>query len=350
MASSLKCPFPAGLVRFGVVAGCCAIVAACGTTGGGGGVSSSGGGGGGGGYYQDDGPPRGGGPDPDSVADAVPRDEPLARTGNRPYTALGKRYTPMASARGYRKVGYASWYGRKYHGNRTSSGEVYDMFAMTAAHPVLPLPTYVTVRNLANDRQVVVKVNDRGPFLNNRIIDLSYMAARKLDIVRTGTGKVEVRAVFAGDAPDPARTRHLASALSTPGPAVREAGPPAVPPVQASPPSTVPVAAAPAANPVVRAASTAVRSAVPPAHAAVSSAYVLQAGSFASRGNAERLAIRLHQGGFGNVRIENVQVSGRQYHRVQLGPFDSRDSAEGAAATVRSFLGAPVSVLSVGAG
>ncbi len=320
--------------RVVVLALICLATAACSTTGRQGGGSS-----GGGGYYQDDGPPLGNrGPDPDSVPDAVPRDEPMARTGNNPYTALGKRYKPMRSARGFRQVGYASWYGRKYHGNRTSSGEPYDMFAMTAAHPVLPLPTYVSVRNLSNNRRIVVKVNDRGPFLNDRVIDLSYMAARKLDIVRTGTAKVEVRAVFAGDVPDPARTRNLASAPSAPAPPVRE-------PVRAEAPEP----RAPA-NTVTRVATSAVASMVPTANAAPVTAFLLQAGSFASRDNAERLRARLQYGGYGNVQIQQVQISGRHYHRVQLGPFDSRATAEGAAATVRSFLNAPVSILSVGSG
>ena len=267
----------------------CILLAACGSTGGGR-------------YYQDDGPPRvRKGPDPDSVPDAVPRNEPLSRYGNAPYTALGQRFTPMRDGRGFKQVGYASWYGRKYHGNRTSSGEVYDMYAMTAAHPVLPLPSYVRVRNLDNGRSVVVKVNDRGPFLRDGVIDLSYMAARKLDIVRTGTARVEVATVFANDGPAPAR--RVAS-----GPSVNEA-----PVVASSRPASV---------------------------------FVLQAGSFASRDNAERLAHRLRAGGRGDVNISRVQVSGRDYHRVQIGPFSSRESAAEQATVIERQLGAPVSVLS----
>ena len=148
-----------------------------------------------GGYYGGDRPPTEWPVDPDSVPDAVPRHAPLSATGNRPYTALGKRYHPLASATGYVKRGTASWYGSKFQGRRTSSGEPYDMFAMTAAHPVLPLPSWVRVTNLDNGRSVVVKVNDRGPFLHGRIIDLSYLAAHKLDIARHGTGPVEVRVI-----------------------------------------------------------------------------------------------------------------------------------------------------------
>jgi len=122
---------------------------------------------------------------------------PLSKTGNKPYKALGNSYTPLKSARGYRAKGVASWYGKKFHGRRTSSGETYDMFAMTAAHTVLPLPSFVRVTNLDNNKSVVVKVNDRGPFLHNRIIDLSYAAADRIGITKSGTGRVEVVALEA---------------------------------------------------------------------------------------------------------------------------------------------------------
>ncbi|MDJ0955482.1 MAG: septal ring lytic transglycosylase RlpA family protein [Arenicellales bacterium] len=149
-----------------------------------------------GGYYKDDGPPRRVKQSKIAkIPDAVPKKEPLSETGNNPYKALGKKYYPLKSANGYRERGVASWYGKKFHGKRTSSGEPYDMFAMTAAHRVLPLPSYVKVRNLRNGRAVTVKVNDRGPFLHNRVIDLSYAAAYKLGIVATGTGLVEVTAI-----------------------------------------------------------------------------------------------------------------------------------------------------------
>lgn len=146
----------------------------------------------GGGYYQDDGPHARPPVDLAAVPDAVPRAEPLSPSGNRPYAVFGVSYTPLAEARGYRERGIASWYGKKFHGRRTSSGEPYDMYAMTAAHKTLPLPSYARVRNLENGRSVVVRVNDRGPFLHNRLIDLSYAAAWKLGIVASGTGIVEV--------------------------------------------------------------------------------------------------------------------------------------------------------------
>ena len=131
--------------------------------------------------------------------DAVPKAEPPSRYGNpKSYVVFGKRYYTMSSADGFTQRGEASWYGKKFHGRKTSSGEVYDMYAMTAAHKNLPLPTYVRVTNLNNGRSTVVKVNDRGPFHGNRIIDLSYSAARKLDMVRAGVAPVEVVALLPG--------------------------------------------------------------------------------------------------------------------------------------------------------
>ncbi len=133
---------------------------------------------------------------PSDVHDAVPRDEPRARYGNHsPYTVLGKTYTVLPTSKGYHERGIASWYGKKFHGRRTSSGEVYDMHLATAAHKSLPLPTYVRVTNLDNSRKMIVKVNDRGPFHDGRIIDLSYAAAIKLGVDKTGTARVDVRAI-----------------------------------------------------------------------------------------------------------------------------------------------------------
>lgn len=130
------------------------------------------------------------------VKDAVPRNEPLAKYGNHsPYTVLGKTYTVLPSSKGYHERGIASWYGRKFHGRRTSSGEVYDMHLATAAHKSLPLPTYAEVTNLDNGRKMIVKINDRGPFHQGRIIDLSYAAAIKLGVDKTGVARIDVRAI-----------------------------------------------------------------------------------------------------------------------------------------------------------
>jgi rare lipoprotein A len=130
------------------------------------------------------------------VKDAVPKNEPLARYGNHsPYTVLGKTYTVLPSSKGYHERGIASWYGSKFHGRRTSSGELYDMHLATAAHKSLPLPTYAEVTNLDNGRKMIVKINDRGPFHEGRIIDLSYAAAIKLGVDKTGTARIDVRAL-----------------------------------------------------------------------------------------------------------------------------------------------------------
>ena len=130
------------------------------------------------------------------VKDAVPANEPLARYGNHsPYTVLGKTYTVLPTSKGYHERGIASWYGSKFHGRRTSSGEVYDMHLATAAHKSLPLPTYAEVTNLDNGRKMIVKINDRGPFHEDRIIDLSYAAAIKLGVDQTGTARIDVRAI-----------------------------------------------------------------------------------------------------------------------------------------------------------
>ena len=146
-----------------------------------------------------DGPPVGAQTASGLPPDAVPRAEPKSRYGNpASYVVFGKRYYTLGSADGFVERGTASWYGTKFHGRRTSSGETYDMHAMTAAHKRLPLPTYVRVTNLKNGRSTVVKVNDRGPFVGDRIIDLSFSAARRLDMVRAGTAPVEIRALVPG--------------------------------------------------------------------------------------------------------------------------------------------------------
>ncbi len=140
-------------------------------------------------------------PNLERVPDAVPRSESLHPYANRPYTVLGQQYVPTPGVRTYRERGMASWYGKKFHGQPTSSGERYDMYAMTGAHPTLPIPSYVRVTNLRNGRNVVVRINDRGPFSNRRLIDLSYTAAYKLGYVATGTTDVEVELIVPGSPP-----------------------------------------------------------------------------------------------------------------------------------------------------
>ena len=156
-----------------------------------------------GGYYLDDGPGDSLPANLEQIPDAIPRTETLHRGANRPYTIFGKTYVPNVSSDRFRQSGVASWYGKKFHGQKTSIGEIYDMYAMTAAHPTLPLPSYVRVTNPANAKSVVVRVNDRGPFHADRIIDLSYVAAAKLDIARRGSAAVNVERVFAGESTPP---------------------------------------------------------------------------------------------------------------------------------------------------
>lgn len=149
-----------------------------------------------GGYYLDDGPGAHPPANMEQIPDAVPRKEPLARGPNKPYDAFGKHYVPDTSDRPYKARGVASWYGRRYHNQKTSSGELYDMYGMTAAHPTLPIPSYVRVTNLSNHKSVVLRVNDRGPFKEDRLIDLTYTAAWKLGMLGHGSTEVEVMRVF----------------------------------------------------------------------------------------------------------------------------------------------------------
>jgi rare lipoprotein A len=179
-------------------------------------------------------------PMPATVPDAVPRIEARARYGNPPfYDVFGKRYYVLSSSVGYWERGVASWYGPGFHKVRTSIGEPYDMYAMTAAHKTLPLPAYVRVTNLQNGRSVVVRVNDRGPFVGNRIIDLSYTAAAKLDMLRNGTAMVDVRTI------DPMTPPVFTASTAPVAPA--GAGPAVATSAAATPPTTAPPTAAPAA-------------------------------------------------------------------------------------------------------
>jgi rare lipoprotein A len=154
-----------------------------------------------GGYYKDDGPHDSPPANLGQVPDAVPRAEPLHRYANRPYTQLGRDYVPLTRIEPFRQRGLASWYGKMFHGRPTASGEPYDMYAMTAAHPTLPIPSYVRVTHVGNGRSVVVRINDRGPFHPGRIIDLSYAAAHRLGYIQAGHAQVELEAIVPGVGP-----------------------------------------------------------------------------------------------------------------------------------------------------
>ncbi len=275
---------------------------------------------GGGGYYKDDGPadelPDG----LDDIPDAVPRAEPLHRFANRPYVVFGKEYVPSGTIRPYRMRGIGSWYGKKFHGQKTSIGERYDMFAMTAAHPTLPLPSYARVTNLANGRSVIVRVNDRGPFHAGRIIDLSYAAAHRLDYIRSGSAQVEVEAIV----PDATGIGYADVAGVPPRP---------------------PAAAAAEAEDKALAARLAVEERPVQSAAAIGLAngnapgtVLLQLGAFANADNAENLRARLQREldwAEGELRVHR---SGG-LHRLHLGPYANRAEAERVAERIREAHG-----------
>ncbi len=261
-------------------------------------------------------------PPAQSVPDAVPHIEPRSRYGNPPfYDVFGKRYYVLSSSTAYVERGVASWYGPGFHKIRTSTGEPYDMYGMTAAHTSLPLPTYVRVTNLQNGRSVVVRVNDRGPFVDNRIIDLSYTAAAKLDMLRNGTAIVEVSSI---DPPYPA--------APTPAPAPSPVAPVASPltlltasaeaaPAPSPPPASAPAPTAPAATaaPATAAAPAAAAAAAGPT--AISKTFFVQAGAFSDPANAQRLAEKLRAGGYGTVFVRDNEIAGRRMFRVRIGPI-----------------------------
>jgi len=291
----------------------------------------------------------------DAIPDAVPRVEPRSRYGNPPfYEVFGVRYYVLSSSADYVERGVASWYGPGFHKVRTSTGEPYDMYAMTAAHKTLPLPAYVRVTNLQNGRSCVVRVNDRGPFVGHRIIDLSYSAAAKLDMLRDGTAMVEVRSIdptaplgpspsqplgppLTAEALAPARASSAYPGTTpTPMPAATPvavtgeaavAAPAGVTAVSVS--GAAPTGAAPAgSSPIV--AMTATVSSGPPATAApvldpnraanAPATLYIQAGAFADPHNATRLAERLQGGGYGQVFVRQDLVAGRTLYRVRIGP------------------------------
>lgn len=236
-------------------------------------------------YYKDDGPPDVDEVDWRTVPEPTPEFEPIRPGYNRPYEVFGVRYLPFTDYTPYRRRGMASWYGKRYHGNKTSSGEVYNMYDMTAAHTVLPIPSYARVTRVDDGRSIVVRVNDRGPFLNERIIDLSYTAARKLGIVATGTGEVIVEAILPGEG-DVRLASFKAKADS--GKAGGEERERAV---------------------------------------EVSGEYFLQLGAFSDAGNADGFAssVELPAG----MHIDSLTVRRGELNRVLIGPYQSKFQAEG---------------------
>ena len=226
----------------------------------------------------DDSVPSGPPPDLSKLVEPTPKYEPRSLYGNKsPYSVLGQTYTVLPSASGYVERGIASFYGNKFHGFKTSNLEDYDMYKFSAAHKTLPIPSYARVTNLENGKSVVVRINDRGPFHDNRIIDLSYAAAVKIGVWPKGTGLVEVRALVPGEAPPP---------------------PPAAPPPL--------VAGAAPAKPGI----------------------FLQVGAFSDNANAERVAQQLRAANLAPVQVVDAQINGRSVRRVRLGPIADVDQAD----------------------
>jgi len=287
----------------------------------------------------------------------LPFAEPLHPRANQPYRVLGNDYRPMTRREPFRQRGVASWYGRKFHGQPTSIGERYDMYGLTAAHPTLPIPSFVRVTHLGNGRSVVVRVNDRGPFLHNRAIDLSYLAAHKLGYAEQGSAEVEVELLDPSRPPDTYAASRSAAFAAAPPPAVMAhatAAPATVAPATVAPPTVAPAtvapaSAAPADAPVTVAPVTLATVAVNPlavvsASAPLSSAsptsapHFLQLGAFSARSNAEAASMQLRrQLEWLQVPIE-VEPHGNLF-RVKAGPYPVRELAAQAGVEVASRTG-----------
>ncbi|WP_313700468.1 septal ring lytic transglycosylase RlpA family protein [Achromobacter sp.] len=281
-----------------------------------------------GGYYKDDGPDANPPSNLDQIPDAVPKLEPYASGANRPYVVFGQRYVPDTSGQAYKKRGIASWYGKKFHGNSTSIGETYDMYAMTAAHTTLPIPSYARVTSMVNGKTIIVRVNDRGPFHSDRIMDLSYVAAYKLGIIGPGSGQVVVEAIQAEE------IRRLASqgapAAPAPEPDSATGSTPVMAPVASTPVALAPEPLAPA--------SPSPAPMRPVAGAATGSVY-LQVGAFSQPGNAQSLVSRINtQLGAEGAPPASVEQANNLY-RVRIGPYPDRQSALNAVPLVSDRIG-----------
>ena len=258
----------------------------------------------GGGYLPGDGPGTDA-PNLDNIPDAVPKAEPLHRYANRPYTALGKTYTPLQATGNYKERGIASWYGKKFNGQRTSIGETYNMYEMTAAHPTLPIPSYARVTNVANGKSVIVRINDRGPFLHERIMDLSYAAAYKLGFINTGSAEVEVESIAAGSAP-------AAGGVETAA-------------VKVEPLTVTPIAPVAAPIPVDTVGSS-------------NGKIFLQLGAFKSAQGAESFLAKMNaELGDSGKQLKLYEKNGLT--RVHLGPYANESEARDAASKLASKLG-----------
>ncbi|WP_442781563.1 septal ring lytic transglycosylase RlpA family protein [Collimonas fungivorans] len=295
-----------------------------------------------GGYYKDDGP---GDAVPEGLLDtpdAIPVVEPYSRTGNKPYVVFGKTYTPMTDDQPFKQRGTGSWYGKKFHKQKTSSGELYDMYKMTAAHPTLPIPSYAKVTNLKTGAQVIVRVNDRGPFHSSRIIDLSYTAALKLGYLNSGSSQLEVERLLPADIvalnkqrgsnPAPKAAALLAPAAAEP---VRDNTAPAV------------VTTESVDMPVLTTQPLLLSEASPapaPSNSSLAAGYYLQFGAYTQQANADGARSRLMQELSGVVTsLDSVAVNGM--YRLYAGPYTSRADADSALQQIRQRSGATAIVV-----
>lgn len=279
----------------------------------------------GGGYYLDDGPGENPPANLDSIPEASPRLEPLHRGTGRPYVVMGRSYTPMTALAPYKARGIATWYGRRYHGRQTSTGEIYDMYGMTAAHTTLPLPSYARVTNLQNGKSVVVRVNDRGPFFEGRVIDLSYTAAHRIGVLGGGSAMVEVEAILPGapgavTAAAPAPPAVVAPVPRSPAPE------PAAAPREAQLPASSPLAVEP--SPAAGAPQV-------PVTVDAGGIY-LQLGAFGSRENAENFLARL-KSQLDWLALNVIPRDG--LFRVHAGPYSSQSEARQVADRISQALG-----------
>ena len=273
----------------------------------------------GGGYYLDDGPDAVPPANLDAVPDAVPKIEPFVAGTSKPYVVFGKTYTPDLSGGPYKAQGRASWYGRKFHGNTTATGERYNMYTMTAAHPTLPLPSYARVTRGSNGKSVVVRVNDRGPFLNDRVIDLSYVAAYKLGMLGPGSAEVLVERIT----PDQIRNWQSAPAPSN------FASAPEAPAQLAAAPSTPATTTLPS-----------LQSSASSTTALAPNSMFLQLGAFADASKAHALAARVSSQIPSELGTSvRVDQNASNLYRVRIGPFASRDAAVQAVSPIQTSTG-----------
>ena len=269
-----------------------------------------------GGYYQGDGPGANPPPNLDLVPDAVFQVEPYAKFANRPYSVFGQTYTPLLGDVPYSQQGVASWYGVKFHGQRTSSGELYDMYKMTAAHPTLPIPSYARITSLDSGKQVVVRINDRGPFHSSRLIDVSYTAALKLGLLGKGSHQVQVDRILA---PDPATIDTLRREAN----AEASAAPAEITTLMLEDRMAFENAAlaAPAAAPVPATAAVATPAVARPG-------FYLQIGAYGRAAGADDVRARLQAAGIDNATLDVVQAG--SVYRLFQGPFATRTDAQDA--------------------